>query len=180
MSARHVHLSTQDWAALFGNEKIVIDRTISQPGQFVAKQRIALHGPKGSLEHVAVVGPCRLYTQCEVSQTDARLLGIKSPLSHSGKLEGAAVVTIVSPKGKIERAAAVVAHRHLHVTPKDAAELGFQNLQPVTLTLPGVRGVHLTNVIVRIHEKSKLCLHIDTDEGNACGFHEGMTASLSK
>ena len=178
ISARHVHLAKNDWRRLFGNMKIVIDHQISQPGQFVAKQRVLLREPKGTLNHVAIVDPFRSYTQCELSQTDARLLGLIPPLSHSGNLENASLVKIEGLVGGIERAAAIIAQRHFHITPTEAKALGLNDQQRVTINIPGERGTYFTNVVVRVHKNSRLSLHIDTDEGNACGYKKGMTSSI--
>ena len=45
LSARHVHLSEKDCLALFGGPLTFV-RELSQPGQFLAKERVRLIGPK--------------------------------------------------------------------------------------------------------------------------------------
>jgi len=178
-SARHVHLTQEDWAALFGDVEIAADRPVSQHPQFVAKQRVGIRGLKGAFENVAIVGPLRPYTQCEVSMTDAYFLGIAPPLSDSGKLDGAATVTIVGPKGEVTRAAAIVQQRHLHLNPSEASESGLHDHQTIAVNIPGPRGVRLDNVLVRVHPDYVCRLQLDTDEGNACGVTPGMIAEVA-
>lgn len=178
-SARHVHLTESDWIALFGSETIAAERPVSQHPQFVAKQRVGIRGLKGVFENVAIVGPLRPYTQCEVSMTDAYSLGIAPPLSDSGILEGAAVVTIVGPKGEVNRPAAIVQQRHLHLNPDEASEFGLHDHQIIAVNIPGPRGARLDNVLVRVHPDYVCRLQLDTDEGNACGVTPGMTAEVA-
>lgn len=178
LSARHVHLNEADWTALFGNTKITSARAISQPGQFVAVQRVMLRGPKGELTGVAVVGPLRPYTQVELAMTDARALGVATPTSNSGSIEQAAMITIIGPEAQIERAAAIVPLRHIHIGPAEATAANLHDKQTVSVRINGDRGAQLDHVLVRIHPDFVGRLHLDTDEGNACGVTTGMTAEV--
>ena len=74
LSARHAHLSEQDALTLFGAPLTPV-RELSQPGQFLCKERVRLIGPKGVMDNVAVLGPSRGVSQVEISKTDARVLG---------------------------------------------------------------------------------------------------------
>lgn len=81
VSARHVHLSQADLEKLFGpGATLTPKRELSQPGQFLSEQRVTLVGPKGRKENVSVLGPVRKATQVELSNSDARGLGVKAPL----------------------------------------------------------------------------------------------------
>jgi acetate kinase len=62
-------------------------------------ERVALEGPKGRLDHVAILGPLRTRTQIEVSRTDAVALGIDPPVRDSGALDGTPTVRIIGPAG---------------------------------------------------------------------------------
>lgn len=55
LSARHVHLSEQDAIALFG-APLTHARDLSQPGQFLCKERVRLIGPRGVMDNVAILG----------------------------------------------------------------------------------------------------------------------------
>ena len=57
-SGRHVHVSKEQACTLFGHG-LTPDRPLSQPGQWVAKERGAVIGPKGEFKIVAVLGPER-------------------------------------------------------------------------------------------------------------------------
>ena len=169
MSARHVHLSKEDLKTLFGLDQLNCARQISQPGQFLSDCRVRLIGPKGVIDNVAVLGPTRGSTQVEISATDARALGVAAPVRLSGELADAAEVTIQAGGKLVTRKAAIVAKRHLHMTPADAAAFGVQNGQSVCVRVLGARPLILEDVPARVTEQSALALHIDTDEANAAG-----------
>ena len=55
-SARHIHLSAADVSALFGEGyTLTFDRPLSQPGQFVCKERIDIVGPKRTISNVVIL-----------------------------------------------------------------------------------------------------------------------------
>ena len=86
-SGRHVHVTTEQAQALFGHS-LTPKRPLSQPGQFLANERVTVMGPKGKFENVAVLGPERKEAQVEVSLTDARVLGLNPPVRPSGNVSG--------------------------------------------------------------------------------------------
>lgn len=169
MSARHVHLSKEDLKALFGLEQLERVRDISQPGQFLSGSRVRLIGPKGILDNVAVLGPIRGATQVEISATDARALGIAAPVRLSGDLKDAAAVSLQAGSTVITRKAAIVAKRHIHMTPADAAAFGVSDGQCVSVRIMGSRPLILEDCPIRVTPNSALALHMDTDEANAAG-----------
>lgn len=178
MSARHVHLSKEDLKTLFGLDQLECAREISQPGQYLSNCRVRLIGPKGILDNVAVLGPTRGATQVEISATDARTLGISAPVRLSGELQDAASVTIQAGSVVITRKAAIVAKRHLHMTPEDAAAFGVQHGQSVCVRVLGSRPLILEDVPVRVSKQSALALHMDTDEANAAGAGKDCTCQI--
>ena len=96
-SGRHVHLSRQEIDALFGpGYQLTKVKDLSQPGQFVCKERITVAGPKGLFQNVVILGPERSEPQVEVSMTDTRILGINAPVRESGKTEGTPGVTLMN------------------------------------------------------------------------------------
>ncbi|MBR5110605.1 MAG: phosphate propanoyltransferase [Clostridia bacterium] len=169
MSARHAHLSREDLKTLFGLEQLECVREISQPGQFLSGCRVRLIGPKGILDNVAVLGPVRDKTQVEISATDARTLGISAPVRLSGQLTDAAEIVLQAGGTVITRKAAIIAERHVHMTPADAAEFGVANGDCVSVRVLGSRPLILEQVPVRVGEQAALALHMDTDEANAAG-----------
>ena len=172
-SGRHVHVTEEQAERLFGHG-LTEHRPLSQPGQYLAKERVCLQGPKGKLDHVAVLGPCRKAGQAELSVTDARLLGIDAPVRLSGDTAGSASVIIVGEHGTVSlREGAVVAQRHIHMTPEDAAMQNVKDGDVVRLKTLTERPVVFENVAVRVSPKFRTYAHLDYDEANACGFRKG-------
>ena len=85
-SGRHVHVTREQARQLFGHE-LTPKRPLSQPGQFLAKERVSILGPKGKFQNVAVLGPARKEAQVEISLTDGKLLGITPPVRQSSSVE---------------------------------------------------------------------------------------------
>ena len=177
MSARHVHLSPEDLKTLFGTEHMEVVRELSQPGQFLSDCRVRLIGPKGTLDQVAVLGPARGATQVEISANDARHLGVDAPVRLSGELQDAAEIVLQAGSAVIVRRAAIIARRHLHMTPSDAAAFGVSHGQLVSVRVLGARPLILEEVPIRVSEKAGLALHVDTDEANAAGIVNDMLLS---
>ncbi len=179
VSARHVHVTKDDLKILFGNDfKLTKKVDLSQPGQFACNEQVTLKGPKGTIERVRILGPERGETQVEVSKTDSFALGINPPVRNSGDLEGAAEVTIIGPKGKVTKNAAIIAARHVHATKEDAEKYGFVGKEFVTLVVKGEKPGILENVYVRISDKFSYEVHLDTDDANAFLIKQGDEAEL--
>ncbi len=170
-SGRHVHLSKEDALTLFGHD-LTEKAPLSQPGQFVAAERVVLKGPKGVLERVAVLGPCRKESQVEISLTDGVSLGIDAPIRLSGSTQGAPQCAVLGEKGSVS-APAIVAKNHLHLTPENASHYGVKDGDTVSVRTLTRRPVRFEGVEVRVHESFAPRLHLDYDEANACGFVKG-------
>lgn len=169
ISARHVHLTVEAVEKLFGDGyKLTKKRDLSQPGEFLSEERVKLVTQKGEFANVAVLGPERPHVQVELSQTDARTLGMKLPLKLSGELSGAEDILIIGPKGILEaKECAMIAQAHVHMTPADAERYGVKNGQRLSVRLDTARPVTIENVIVRVKDPARLAMHIDFDEANA-------------
>lgn len=172
-SGRHVHLTKEQAHQLFGHG-LTPDRPLSQPGQFVCKERVAIVGPKGEFKNVAVLGPERSEGQVEISLTDGKTLGIKPPVRLSGQVKDTPGITIRSEKGEIilERGV-IAAQRHIHMTPEDAARFGVEDKQVVRLETYTDRPVIFGDTVVRVSKDFSTRVHLDYDEANACGFAPG-------
>lgn len=173
-SARHVHLTDADIETLFGKGATLTQKKdLSQPGQFACEERVTLVGPKKSIPNVIILGPARKSTQVEVSFTDARTLGVTAPVRESGDTAGSGACKIVGPAGEVELAEGViVAKRHIHMTPDDAARFGVCDKEIVKVALESEgRSTVFGDVVVRVNPNFALAMHIDTDEANAaCAF----------
>ncbi len=169
-SARHVHLTAEVFATLFGEGKeLTVKKMLSQPGQFASEERVTIVGPKKSLPNVSILGPFRKANQVELSATDARSIGIVAPIRESGDVAGSGACKIVGPEGEIEISEGViVAKRHIHLTPADAEEMGVKDKDVVWVRLDtDGRKAILGDVVCRVSDSYALAMHIDTDESNA-------------
>lgn len=181
VSGRHVHLSADSLAALFGPGYTLTEgRALRQPGNWAAKERLTLIGPKGSIENVAILGPLRSQTQIEVSRTDSFELGIDVPVRDSGKLDGTPTIRLVGPAGQIDTDGLIVAARHIHINPTDADAMGLQDHQVVSVRVgEGERALTFARVLVRVQPTAFTEMHIDTDEANAAGIGPGFEGQIS-
>lgn len=169
-SARHVHVTSDTLEILFGKgATLTPKKDLSQPGQFACEERIAVVGPKNTLNGVSILGPVRPADQVELSATDARSIGIAAPIRESGDIVGTPGCKLVGPCGEVEISEGViVAKRHIHMTPADAAALGVADKQIVWVKVQTPdRSAILGDTVVRVSDKFSLAMHIDTDESNA-------------
>ena len=172
-SGRHVHLTKAQAEILFGHN-LTPKRPLSQPGQYLCNERLTVIGPKGEFRNVAVLGPERKEAQVEVSLTDARHLGVNAPVRLSGDVGDTPGVTLVGETGRITLQNGVMAaQRHIHLPPEAAAWFGVKDKQVVKLQTFTARPCIFEDVVVRVSPDFAPAVHLDYDESNACGFHDG-------
>ena len=172
-SGRHVHVTAEQAKTLFGHE-LTEKRPLSQPGQYLANERVTVVGPKGEFQNVAVLGPERKEGQVEISLTDGRVLGITPPVRLSGDVSNSPGAVLVGPKGRVElKSGVIAAQRHIHMTPEDAQRMGVRDKQNVRLQVFTQRPLIFDDVMVRVHKDFATFVHLDYDEANACGFQSG-------
>ena len=169
VSARHVHLDKESVEVLFGvGHTLTPKRELSQPGQYLEEERVDIIGSKGSFKNVAVLGPERKHVQVEVSFSDAFALGINPPIRQSGDTKGSASVTLVGPNGEITiDEGAIVALRHVHMTPEDAERLGLVDNQIVSVEALTDRKLVFEDTVIRVSPKFRTRMHVDVDEAGA-------------
>ncbi|KIL46680.1 propanediol utilization phosphotransacylase [Jeotgalibacillus alimentarius] len=170
VSARHLHLSPEHVEYLFGKGyQLTPFKEISQPHQYACKEQVTISGPKGQIERVRVLGPSRGKTQVEVSKTDARVLGLQPPVRSSGDLADSSPVTITGPTGTVLKLSegCIIADRHIHMTPADAAHYGVKDGDRTDVAIDGDKPGILKNVAIRVKDTYALDMHVDTDDGNA-------------
>ena len=138
-SARHVHVTREALDILFGKGfELEVKKPLSQPGQYASAQKVDVVGPKSTLK-CSILGPVRPENQVELSFTDARTLGIVAPIRESGDVAGSAPCKIVGPCGEIElKEGVIIARRHVHMTPSDAAAFGVENGQIVNVEVENI------------------------------------------
>jgi len=173
VSARHCHLSKKDLEALFGvGYELKKARQLTQPSDFACQETVDLK-VNGKNLTIRIVGSLREQTQVEISLTDAILLGAKPPIRLSGDLKNSSPMALQGPKGAIDLAEGlIVAKRHIHCATNEAARLGLKNGANVKVAVTGERPIVFEDVIVRVREDYTLCVHLDTDEGNAAGINK--------
>lgn len=177
ISARHAHVSEEHLEILFGKGAVLHPKKdLSQPGQYAAEEKVDVVGPRSTIKGVTILGPCRSFSQVEVTLTEARTLGQTALIRESGKIEGTHGVTLVGPHGSVElKEGLIVAKRHIHFTPEDAKNFNVENGQIVSVKVKtDERSTTFGDVVIRVSDKFAAAMHIDTDEANAAG----MTGSL--
>lgn len=178
LSGRHVHLSEEDIQELYGAPLTYV-KELSQPGQYLCKERVRLIGPSGVIDNVAVLGPARPKSQIEISLTDARILGLKVPVRQSGDVGGTPGIVLASSTGLVGlKEGVMVAARHIHMSPADAKKFGVSDNQRVSVHMDGDRPAVFKDVIVRVHKDFSLAMHIDFDEANSCGLGKGASGRI--
>lgn len=176
-SARHVHVTQETLEVLFGaGHQLEARKYLSQPGQFASTDKVEVIGynkkdPNGVRPSAkfSILGPVRNANQVEVSFTDARTLGLSAPVRESGDIVGSGKCTLKGPAGEVDlEEGVIVAKRHIHMTPEDAAEFGVENGQIVSVRIEGTgRSTIFDDVVIRVSKSYALAMHIDTDECNA-------------
>lgn len=175
ISNRHVHLSREDMDALFGyGATLTRMKAVKQPGQFAAEETVILRGPKGELQRVRVLGPLRSATQIEISVSDSFVLGVKAPVRMSGDLQDSPGIEIIGPRGRVMKSdGAIVAWRHIHISPSDAQRFALRDGMEIDVRINGYRGGILSHVLVRVSADAVLEMHIDVEEANGFGLRNG-------
>ena len=75
-----IYEAVEDWFEL---TKIA---DLTQPGMFKAEETVTIKTTKSEINNVRILGPTRIYTQVEISKTDAYKLGLNPPIRNSGDL----------------------------------------------------------------------------------------------
>ncbi|HFU4000390.1 TPA: ethanolamine utilization phosphate acetyltransferase EutD [Streptococcus suis] len=181
-SGRHIHLSQEDLEKLFGKDYTLTKaKDLSQPGQYACKERLTILGPKGTFQNVVILGPVRGASQVEVSLTDCLKLGVNAPIRESGQIENTPGIILVNGSKVVSlEKGLIVAKRHIHMSPEDAAKANVVNQEIVQVQVGGERGLIFDDVVIRVHPKFATYMHIDYDEANACGFKKGMRGRILK
>ena len=169
VSARHIHLCKKDLETLFGKGyQLKKLKSLAQSEEFAAKERLGIQVKSRKIPNVRIIGPVRKETQVELSHTDGVFLRIKLPVRESGDLKETPGAALIGPKGRIKIKKGVInAWRHIHCSPKEAQELGFKNGMSVSVKTKGICSITFHNVKIQIRSNYRLCMQLDTDEGNA-------------
>ena len=182
ISARHIHLTDAHVETLFGpGATLTPMKPLYQDGFFAAEETVMVVGPrKRMLPSVRILGPTRSASQVELAFTDAISLGLDLPVRHSGDIAGTPGCVLVGPKGVVELNEGVIrAARHVHMSMEDAENYGVQNGDFMKLKIKSPQcSVTLEDLLVRADPTTKLEVHLDTDEGNACNLDAAKSIEL--
>jgi putative phosphotransacetylase len=181
ISARHCHLTQGDVDVLFGKGyQLSPMKTLFQSTDFAANETVAVVGPRQRMiPGVRILGPCRTFSQVELSFTDAISLGIDVPVKLSGDVEGTPGCLLIGPKGSLVLPKGVIrAERHVHMGPKDAEYYGVKHLDRMNMRIISPCPTTLEGLLVRVHKDWKLEIHIDTDEANCCDLANATRVEL--
>ena len=183
VSNRHIHLTKEDMETLFGTGyELTHLKDLSQPGQYACKETLTIVGPSlRPIENVRVLGPLRKASQVEISRTDSFTLKVKPPVRESGSLAGSAPITIIGPKGVVSlKEGCIIANRHIHMSPEDGAKYGVNDGDYVTIDAVGERRTRFYDVQIRVSDKFRLEMHLDTDDANAAGLNGKSLVKIVK
>ena len=184
ISARHVHLTDEHVEQLFGpGQTLTPMKPLYQDGFYAAEQTVMVVGPRRRmLPNVRVLGPTRSHSQVELAFTDSISLGIDAPVRHSGNIAGTPGCVLVGPHGVVELEEGVIrAARHVHINDRDCEYYGFEPGENCRLRIESpLCSLVFEDVLVRADETSKLEVHLDTDEGNACFLDQATKVELLK
>jgi len=183
VSNRHIHLTHANVETLFGKGyELTPLKDLSQPGQYACKETLTIIGPSmRAIENVRVLGPERKNPQVEISRTDSFTLKVKPPVRESGDIAGSAPVTIIGPKGiLILSEGCIIANRHIHMSLEDGQKYGVKDGDYVTVDAFGERKTRFYDVQVRVSDKFKLEMHLDTDDANAAALYGASKVKIVK
>lgn len=181
VSARHCHLTPQAVETLFGKgHQLQPMKWLYQEGQYAAQESVTLIGPRSRIiSNLRILGPCRDLNQVELAFTDAISLGFDVPVRASGNIKGTPGCMLMGPAGFLKLDEGVIrAAPHVHMHPDDAAFYGVKAGDFAKLRVGGECGITFDRMLVRVSPDFKLEVHIDTDEGNACGLAPGVPCEL--
>jgi putative phosphotransacetylase len=174
-SARHMHVSREDLDVLFGpGYELTPDRPLYQEGNFAATETVTLIGRRNRIiPNLRILGPLRKQSQIELAFTDAISLGLDDvPVRLSGDIAGTPGAYVVGPAGMVHlREGVIRAAIHVHMNPAEARHYGVTQGDVMRLRVGGDAGVVFSRVHVRVDNNSRLNVHMDTDEANACALH---------
>ncbi len=183
ISARHCHVTQEDLERLFGKgHQLTPYKPLYQDGFFAAAETVTIIGPRHRMiPNLRILGPCRDHSQVELAFTDAISLGLDIPVRRSGDHRDSPGAYLLGPAGMIELPRGVIRHeRHVHMGPSDAAYYGVKDGDRLNLRVRGTCAVVFEDLLCRVAPTSKLEVHIDTDEGNACDLTHATKVELFK
>ena len=177
ISARHIHLTKEDYYKIFVQDDLTKLKDITQPGLFACNEVVTLKGNKGTIKNVRILGPFRNYSQVEISKTDSYNLGVNVLMRKSGDLDNVEKIEVIGPKGSIF-VPVILANRHIHISKSQANDLNVKDRQLVTVKIKGEKpGAILAEF--KVSDEAYLELHLDLDDANAFLLKQGDEVEIN-
>lgn len=170
VSNRHIHLCKRDADILFGSDYIFQKRNdLSQEGEYACMETVRIWTDKGEFPHVRVMGPLREYTQVEISEDDAKVLGLNPPIRDSGVLEDSESIWVSGVAGeKYIKNCCIRANRHIHCNTLD--NIGHNNRDIVKVKF---NDKIIDDVHIKMGDRYKLEMHIDKSDAEKYSIENG-------
>ncbi|HMF16812.1 MAG TPA: phosphate propanoyltransferase [Gemmataceae bacterium] len=181
ISARHCHVTQEDLERLFGKgHQLTPHKWLYQDGFFAASETVTIIGPRHRMiPNLRILGPCRDHSQVELAFTDAISLGLDVPVRKSGDHRNSPGCYLLGPSGMIQLQRGVIRHeRHVHMGPAHAEHYGVRDGDRLHLRVKSTCSMVLEDLLCRLSPASKLEVHLDTDEGNACDLPHATKVEL--
>ena len=86
-------------------------------------------------------------------------------MRKSGHLDGAADITLAGPLGEVCVPAAIIANRHIHISPEDAKKLGVVDDEKVVVKINTIKPGTI-EAQFKVTPDGFFELHLDTDDAN--------------
>lgn len=181
VSNRHVHISKEDFDFLFNGCEFKSIKDLSQDGDFASNLVVSIKTFKNVINNVRIVGPFRDKTQVEISMSDAYFLGINPPVRMSSDFKDACDVVLCNGDTQLTcKNSCILANRHIHINTYLQDKYNLFDGDSVSVSVPGIRGGVLNNVLVKAKDNYNLELHLDTDEANAMCIKNGDYVDIIK
>ena len=180
---RHVHLSKEDAAKLFGPHELTLDTPdrLLWPGQTLWKEKVVMSGPQGSIHNVGLVGPYGT-TSVELSCGDAYRLGLSMETAATKKFPPG--VTIKGPKGNVFVSTdSSVSGRWLLTSKSRAEKYGLKDGSSVDVRVgsrtESATTFHNVKVVVSTWtDQDCWAVYLDADAAGSASAKTGDTAHL--
>src|SRR5205807_7117176 len=143
---------------------------------------VTIIGPRHRMiPNLRILGPCRDHSQVELAFTDAILLGLDVPVRKSGDHRDSPGCYLLGPAGMVELQRGVIRHeRHVHMGPSDADYYRVKDGDRLNLRINSSCSAVFEDLLCRVAAATKLEVHLDTDEGNACDLAHATHYELFK
>ena len=184
MNSRHVHLSKDDAARLFGPSHELTLETPDKllwPGQTLWKEKVTVSGPTGSIQNVGLVGPYGT-TSIELSCGDAYRLGLS--MDSAGAKKFPPGVTVKGPNGSISISTdSSVSGRWLLLSRARADKHGLKDGEVVNVragsgTESAVTFHNVKVVVSTWTDQDCWAVYLDSDAAGAASVKTGETAHI--